>query len=89
MVANQTQSGITQQNYELTQAYKDARGASVDIKTNKDGHVVNLEAWRKGIDIALGLMNANLYLKPSMNVYLEDEELIKRAKAEVHTQELY
>ena len=84
MVANQTQQTVSTQNYELTQSHRDAKNAMVDLKV-RDGKVLNLELWRKKLDVALGMMNANFYLNKFNNIYLTDENDIKKAKAEVHT----
>ena len=87
MVANQTQSVVNNQNYELTQQNRDAKSAIIGLKFTRDGRTMNLEIWRKSIDIALGLMNGNHYLNPNQNICLETVYDLKQARAEVQAQE--
>ena len=82
MVATQSQQGINAKSYELTQQAKDAKNACVNIKMD-NGKCQNLEQWRKGIDVMLGLLTALHYVDKNNNIYLKDAKQLLLAKAEV------
>ena len=84
MVANASQQGMNaSKSYELTQQAKDAKNVAVYIKMNSNGKIQNLEMWRRGIDVMLGLMTATHYTDENNNIYLDDPKQLLMAKAEV------
>ena len=74
MVATASRSGNamhTQKSHELTQQSRDAKIAMVNLTMSKNKKCMNLEEWRQALDIALGLLNAHIYLNESMNIHID------------------
>jgi hypothetical protein len=88
MVANGLMQGTTQSqnNIELTQQIKDAKNHITNLRLDNQGKATNLEAWRKSLDISLGLVHAQLYIDENHNIYLDDEAQLQLAATEVHLQ---
>ena len=57
MVATALTQGTSQSqnNIELTQQIKDAKNHITNLRLDNQGKVINLEAWRKSLDISLGI----------------------------------
>ena len=91
MVATQSQQGSSAnaKSYELTQQARDAKSAAVCLKTNQAGKIINLEEWRRGLDVMFGLMNASHYTDENSNLYIQDPTQIMLAKAEVQMNNIY
>ena len=88
MVATALTQGTSQSqnNIELTQQIKDAKNHITNLRLDNQGKVINLEAWRKSLDISLGLVHAQIYTDENHNIYLDDEAQVQLAATEVHLQ---
>ena len=73
----------TQLHYELSQQKKDASDALRSIRVDKQGKPINLETWRKSLDIALNLIQGKHYLHPNHNISLVDSNSIAAAQADM------
>ena len=83
MVANQEvhSTNKTQLYYELNQQKRDASDALRQLRV-VNGKPINIELWRKSLDTALSLINANHYLHYYYNKYLSDPTEISEARTE-------